>query len=114
MSVELAKEVLRGMISEEETKISIDQIQNTVAGYFNMRVADMKSKKRSRTIAYPRQLAMFLSRELTDHSLPEIGESFGGRDHTTVLHACDKIAKEAKDSDNTQEVLNKLKIQIKK
>ncbi len=114
ISVDLAKEVLKGMIIEEEKKISVDQIQSTVAGYFNMNVSDMKSKKRTRTIAYPRQMAMYLSRTLTDYSLPEIGEFFGGRDHSTVLHACDKIEKEISSNEETQEIVTKLKIQIKK
>jgi len=72
--------------------VTIENIQKTVAEYYKMRVADLLSKRRSRSIARPRQIAMALSKELTNHSLPEIGDAFGGRDHTTVIHACRKIA----------------------
>ena len=71
--------------------ITIENIQKEVAEYYKLRVADLLSRRRTRTIARPRQVAMALSKELTEHSLPEIGEAFGGRDHTTVLHACRKI-----------------------
>ena len=70
----------------------MDNIQKTTAEYYNIKVSDLLSKRRSRTIARPRQLAMALAKELTNHSLPEIGDAFGGRDHTTVLHACRKVA----------------------
>ena len=78
--------------------VTIDNIQKIVAEYYKMRVADLLSKRRNRSIARPRQMAMALAKELTNHSLPEIGDSFGGRDHTTVLHACRKI-KELRDTD---------------
>jgi len=71
--------------------ISIENIQKAVAEYYKMRVVDLLSRRRTRTIARPRQMAMALSKELTEHSLPEIGDGFGGRDHTTVLHACRRI-----------------------
>jgi len=71
--------------------VTIDNIQRTVAEYYRIRVSDLLSKRRSRSVARPRQVAMALSKELTNHSLPEIGDAFGGRDHTTVLHACRKI-----------------------
>ena len=71
--------------------VSIENIQKTVAEYYNIKLSDLLSKRRSRSITRPRQLAMALTKELTNHSLPEIGESFGGRDHTTVIHACKKI-----------------------
>jgi chromosomal replication initiator protein len=76
----------------QERLVSIENIQKTVAEYFKLRVADLLSKRRSRSIARPRQLAMALAKELTSHSLPEIGDAFGGRDHTTVLHGCRRIA----------------------
>ena len=76
----------------------MDNIQRTAAEYYKIKVSDMMSRRRSRSVARPRQMAMALSKELTNHSLPEIGDSFGGRDHTTVLHACRKI-KELKDAD---------------
>ena len=82
--------------------MSIENIQKTVADYFNIRASDLLSSKRSRTIARPRQVAMTLAKELTNHSLPEIGEAFGGRDHTTVLYATRKIA-ELRDSDHRVE-----------
>lgn len=72
--------------------VSIDNIQRTVAEYYKIKIADLHSKRRSRSVARPRQVAMSLAKELTNHSLPEIGSAFGGRDHTTVLHACRKIA----------------------
>jgi len=71
--------------------ITIENIQKTVADYYKVRVADLLSKRRSRSIARPRQVAMALAKELTTHSLPEIGDAFGGRDHTTVMHACSRI-----------------------
>ena len=79
--------------------VSIDNIQKTVANYYKIRMSDLLSSKRNRSLARPRQLAMSLAKELTNHSLPEIGDAFGGRDHTTVLHACKKIA-EIKLTDN--------------
>jgi len=72
-------------------QITIENIQKTVAEYYNIRISDLLSKRRNRSITRPRQLAMAITRELTSHSLPEIGDSFGGRDHTTVIHACKKI-----------------------
>ena len=75
----------------QDKLVTIDNIQRTVAEYYRIRVSDLLSKRRSRSIARPRQVAMALSKELTNHSLPEIGDAFGGRDHTTVLHACRKI-----------------------
>ena len=91
ISVELAKEALKDLLAVQNRQISIENIQKTVADYYKTKVADMYSKKRTRALARPRQMAMFLARELTDLSYPEIGQSFGGRDHTTVLHACAKI-----------------------
>ena len=113
ISVDLAKEVLKGMIIEGEKKINIDLIQKRVAKYFDLDPQDMKAKKRTRAIAYPRQVAMFLSRELTDLSLPQIGGSFGGRDHTTVLHACEKIETDMKKNEKTRWVVEKLISSIK-
>ncbi|MEM7540137.1 MAG: chromosomal replication initiator protein DnaA [Pseudomonadota bacterium] len=98
ITIEFAKEALRDLLALQDRLISIDNIQKTVAEYYQIRVADLLSKRRSRSIARPRQVAMALSKELTNHSLPEIGDAFGGRDHTTVIHACRKIA-ELKASD---------------
>jgi chromosomal replication initiator protein len=91
ISIELAKEALRDLIALKDRLITIENIQKTVAEYYSMRVADLHSKKRNRAISRPRQVAMALTRELTSHSLPEIGDAFGGRDHTTVLHACERV-----------------------
>lgn len=92
ISLDLAKEALKDLLAVQNRLISIENIQKTVADYYKMKVADMYSKKRTRIVARPRQIAMALAKELTQHSLPDIGEAFGGRDHTTVLHACRKIA----------------------
>ncbi len=91
ISLDFAKEALRDLLALQDRLVSIENIQKTVADYFKIRVADLLSKKRSRSIARPRQFAMALSKELTNHSLPEIGDAFGGRDHTTVLHGCRRI-----------------------
>ncbi len=85
------KDTLKDLLAAQEKQISIDNIQRTVAEYFNIKISDLISKRRSRSVARPRQVAMALAKELTSHSLPEIGKAFGGRDHTTVLHACRKI-----------------------
>ena len=91
-SVDLARESLRDLLALQAKQITIENIQKTVAEYYNIRISDLLSKRRNRSITRPRQLAMAITRELTSHSLPEIGDSFGGRDHTTVIHACKKTA----------------------
>jgi chromosomal replication initiator protein len=93
ITLPMAKEALRDLLAVQNRQISVDNIQKTVADYYKVRVTDMHSKKRSRAVARPRQVAMALAKELTQLSLPEIGSNFGGRDHTTVLHACRQIAK---------------------
>ena len=98
ITLEFAKEALSDLLALQDRSVTIENIQKTVAEYYKIRVADLLSKRRSRSIARPRQVAMTLTKELTNHSLPEIGDAFGGRDHTTVLHACRKIA-ELKSSD---------------
>ncbi len=98
ITIDLAREALRDLLALQERLVTIDNIQKTVAEYFKIRVADLLSKRRSRSITRPRQIAMSLAKELTNHSLPEIGDAFGGRDHTTVLHACRKV-KELRGSD---------------
>jgi len=92
------KESLKDLLALQDKQVSIDNIQRVVADYFKIKVSDLLSKRRSRSVARPRQVAMSLAKELTNHSLPEIGDAFGGRDHTTVLHACRKI-KELRESD---------------
>lgn len=91
ITIEQVKVALRDLFAVSERLISIDNIQRVVAEYYKTKHADMLSKRRTRTVARPRQMAMCLSKDLTNHSLPEIGDAFGGRDHTTVLHACRKI-----------------------
>ncbi len=98
ITLDLAQEALKDILVVQEKSISIENIQKQVAKYFDIRLSDLLSKKRARSIARPRQLAMALCKELTQHSLPEIGEAFGGRDHTTVLHACKKVS-ELKETD---------------
>ena len=92
LRIDTCKEALRDLIAVQSRQVTIDNIQRTVAEYYKIKVSEMYSKKRSRTIARPRQIAMALAKELTPLSLPDIGEAFGGRDHTTVLHACRKVA----------------------
>ncbi len=99
ITVDFAKEALKDLLALQDKLVTIENIQKTVAEYYKIRVADLLSERRSRSVARPRQLAMALSKELTNHSLPEIGNAFGGRDHTTVLHACRKI-RELKDQES--------------
>ena len=91
ISLVFAKEALRDLLAVQDRLVSVENIQKTVADYFKIRLAELLSKRRSRSVARPRQIAMALAKELTNHSLPEIGDAFGGRDHTTVLHACRRI-----------------------
>jgi len=99
ITLEFAKEALRDLIALQDRLVNVENIQKTVAEYYKIRVADLLSAKRTRSVTRPRQAAMALAKELTNHSLPEIGQFFGGRDHTTVLHACRKV-QELKESDN--------------
>lgn len=98
ITLDFAKDALRDLLSSHDKMVSIDNIQKTVSSYYKIRVSDMHSKRRTRSVTRPRQLAMALCKELTNHSYPEIGDAFGGRDHTTILHACRKI-EELKESD---------------
>ncbi len=91
ITLEYTKECLRDILAVQDRQVTLENIQKTVADYYRVRLTEMLSKKRSRSIARPRQVAMCLAKELTNHSLPEIGDAFGGRDHTTVLHACRKV-----------------------
>ncbi len=103
ISLALAREALKDLLALQDKLVTIDNIQRTVADYCKIRYSDLLSKRRSRSVARPRQLAMALAKELTRHSLPEIGEAFGGRDHTTVLHACRKIAELRQSDSRTNE-----------
>jgi len=111
ITFDFAKEALRDLIALQERTITIDNIQKTVAEYYKIRTSDLHSNSRSRSITRPRQVAMALSKELTNHSLPEIGSAFGGRDHTTVLHGCRKIAElRQSDSKIDEDYINLLRI----
>lgn len=110
----VAYEVLKDMIVQTQKKITIDLIQRRVAEYFEIRLSDMTAKRRSKNVVYPRHIAMYLSRELTGYSFPEIGEQFGGRDHTTVLHGCQKIKTDIKKDSKVRSLVDKLVVEIKK
>ncbi|SMC28415.1 chromosomal replication initiator protein DnaA [Clostridium acidisoli DSM 12555] len=107
ISVDLASEALKDIISNKQSKqVTIGLIQDIVSNYYNLRIEDFKSARRTRNIAYPRQIAMYLSRKLTDMSLPKIGEEFGGRDHTTVIHAYEKISEGLKKDDSLKNAIS--------
>ena len=103
IDIAFVKESLKDLFVISAKMVSIDNIQKTVAEYYNIKLSDLLSKRRSRSITRPRQLAMALTKELTSHSLPEIGESFNGRDHTTVIHACTKISELRKELPSLEE-----------
>ncbi|WP_132996309.1 chromosomal replication initiator protein DnaA [Sporanaerobacter acetigenes] len=114
VTVELAEEALKDIISSSKPReITVDLIKETVSKEFNIKIEDFNSKKRTRSIAHPRQVAMYLCRELTDLSLPKIGDEFGGRDHTTVIHACDKISTDMEDDPNFKKKVESVISQIK-
>ncbi len=107
LNLEIAQRVLNDILPKEK-QITLDLIQSKVADHFNLHILDMKKKNRSRNIALPRQIAMYLARELTDHSLPEIGDNFGGRDHTTILHAYRKIEAGIRSDDSLKKIVEEL------
>lgn len=107
LSLEMAQQVMSDLLPKEK-QITLDLIQTKVADYFNLHILDMKKKNRSKTIALPRQIAMYLARELTDHSFPEIGDNFGGRDHTTILHGCRKIEAGLQTDDSLRKIVDEL------
>ncbi len=112
ITLEMAKSVLRDLIGTKKKIVSMDDIQETVGARFHVKIADLKSRRRSKTLVHPRQIAMYLCRELTDSSYPEIGRQFGGKDHTTIIHACKQVIK-AKDNDSVlSATLDSLKEQI--
>lgn len=115
INLEQAKKALSELNNENNNKhISIEEIQKVVANYYKIKKEDFLAKKRTRNVAYPRQIAMYISRELTDYSLPRIGEFFGGRDHTTVIHACEKISKERKEDAELEKIIRIFLSQLKK
>ncbi|MEQ9518253.1 MAG: chromosomal replication initiator protein DnaA [Parvibaculum sp.] len=109
ISVEMSMEVLRDLLRSHESKVTIEDIQRRVAQYYNIRLADMLSPRRARTVARPRQIAMYLSKQLTTRSLPEIGRKFGGRDHTTVIHAVRRIDELCKEDSSMEEDVDLLR-----
>jgi len=112
ITLELAKKLLRDVIGDKKKIVAMDDIQEAVCSQFHVKLTELKSRRRSKTLVYPRQIAMYLCRELTDASYPEIGRQFGGKDHTTIIHACRQVAK-AKETDTTlQTTLDTLKEQI--
>lgn len=108
ITIDFVREALRDLLALQEKLVTIDNIQRTVAEYYKIKIADLLSKRRSRSVARPRQMAMALAKELTNHSLPEIGDAFGGRDHTTVLHACRKIEQLREESHDIKEDFSNL------
>ena len=114
ITTELAAEALKDIIQAPKSKkITIQDIQKVVGQYYSVRIEDFSAKKRTKSIAYPRQIAMYLSRELTDFSLPKIGEEFGGRDHTTVIHAHEKIANDIKADPTFKQEIENLEKEIR-
>lgn len=114
ITTSLAADAMRGLkLSKKRNSLTISKIQEKVAKYYKISVEDIKGKKRVHSIVVPRQIAMYLSRELTDKSLPQIGQEFGGKDHTTVMHSCDKINEELSINNDLKKVINDLKIELK-
>ncbi|MBK5261367.1 MAG: chromosomal replication initiator protein DnaA [Peptostreptococcaceae bacterium] len=113
INVPFAKNVLKDVLSSEETAINQENIKKMVCKHFNIKVSEMESAKRDRSISFPRQIAMYLCRDMTDLSLPKIGAAFGKRDHSTVLHACDKISTEIKSNPSIKDIVTSLKKQLK-
>ena len=114
ISLELAKTVLRDVIGEKKKIIAMDDIEEIVAARYHVRITDLKSRRRSKTLVHPRQIAMYLCRELTDSSFPEIGRQFGGKDHTTIIHGCRQIAKALEANSDLRATIESLKSQITK
>ena len=113
ISLEMAKVILKDMVKETVKIISVEMIQKEVADYYNISVTELKAKKRNKNILQPRQVAMYLSRQLTKLSLPEIGQAFGGKDHTTVLHSCKKMEQDVSDDRDLKSVMEKLTAHLK-
>ncbi|MBO9596464.1 MAG: chromosomal replication initiator protein DnaA, partial [Cohnella sp.] len=114
ITAHLAAEALKDIIPANRPKvITIQDIQLKVGEYYGLKLEDFKARKRTKAVAFPRQIAMYLSRELTDYSLPKIGEAFGGRDHTTVIHAHEKISQQLKVDQDLYKIINSLTEKIK-
>lgn len=108
LTLELARSILKDMIKEKESRISAEAIFEEVANYFNVRISDIKGRRRTKQLVLPRQISVYLIRKLTEHSLPEIGQLCGGRDHTTILYACESINRDIKESTATRDLINKI------
>ena len=109
ITMEMAEKAINDIVSQQDKVISSEFIQETVAKYFNISAKELKGSKRSNDIAFPRQIAMYLCRNVAQMSLPQIGKDFGKRDHTTVMHACNKIEKEIKENQNTKLIVESVK-----
>ncbi len=112
ITVDMSKEVLKGLINEDDHKISIEDIQRVVTKHFDIKLSDIKSKKKLKSIAFPRQIAMYLSRSLTGASFSEIGSKFGGKDHSTIIHACKKIENLLHNNKTVNATVKKIKEQF--
>jgi chromosomal replication initiator protein len=112
ISLDLAKTVLRDVIGDKKKVVAMDDIQEAVCAQFHVKIAELKSRRRSKTLVHPRQIAMYLCRELTDASYPEIGRQFGGKDHTTIIHACRQVTKAKETDTGLQTTIESLKEQI--
>ena len=113
ISVSMAQDVLRGLVAESARHVTVEKIQHLVANYFSLSLSDLKGKRRTKEISLPRQVSMALARELTDASLPAIGEAFGGRDHATVIYSCQRISSAEKEGGRVRELMNLLRGQFK-
>jgi chromosomal replication initiator protein len=114
ITVDMAKNILRDLLGGKRKVITIEDIQEVVANRFHVKISDLKSKRRTKTLVYPRQIAMFLSRDLTDASFPEIGRDFGGKDHTTIIHACKQMQKSQETDTTLRATIESLKEEIAK
>lgn len=114
ITTEMAKTVLRDLLGSKKKFITLEDVQGVVASRFNVKISELKSKRRTKTLVHPRQIAMFLARELTDSSFPEIGREFGGKDHTTIIHACRQIEKALDEDTTLQATIESLKDEISK
>ena len=114
ITVDMAKNTLRDLLGGKRKVITVEDIQETVASRFHIKISDLKSKRRTKTLVYPRQIAMFLCRDMTDASFPEIGRDFGGKDHTTIIHACKQIQKFQESDSALRATIESLKGEIGK
>jgi chromosomal replication initiator protein len=112
ITLEMARTVLRDLIGDKKKVVAMEDIQEVVCSQFHVKLTELKSRRRSKTLVHPRQIAMYLCRELTDASYPEIGRHFGGKDHTTIIHACRQVTKAKEADQSLQTTLENLKEQI--